>query len=173
MDRKFSPEVKKIIKQSREQALKQGKSSIGTEHFLLSILDEKESLTSKVLDSLQIDKDGIKERVLQLETSNVIAEEKYNLDSIPLNKHAEKVLKVTFLEAKVYKNEEVHSEHLMLSILKHKDNTSDILNHEFDLDYESFRSELEYIKQELEGSVDEFFDQTPSDSESPMDDDMG
>ncbi len=173
MDRKFSPEVKKIIKQSREQALKQGKSSIGTEHFLLSILDEKESLTSKVLDSLQIDKDGIKERVLQLETSNVIAEEKYNLDSIPLNKHAEKVLKVTFLEAKVYKNEEVHSEHLMLSILKHKDNTSDILNHEFDLDYESFRSELEYIKQELEGSVDEFFDQAPSDSESPMDDDMG
>ena len=173
MDRKFSPEVKKIIRQSREQALKQGKSSIGTEHFLLSILDDKNSITTKVLESLQIDTDGIRDRVAQLETSTVMAEEKYNLDSIPLNKHAEKVLKVTFLEAKVYKNEEVHSEHLMLSILKHKDNTSEILNSEFDLDYESFRAEMEYIKQEMDGSVDEFFDQAPSDSDSPMDDDMG
>ncbi|MCB0645830.1 MAG: ATP-dependent Clp protease ATP-binding subunit [Saprospiraceae bacterium] len=173
MDRKFSPEVKKIIKQSREHALKQGKTAIGTEHFLYSILEDKNSITHKVLESLQIDVDGIKERVAEMEPSNVVAEEKYNIDNIPLNQHAQKVLKVTFLEAKVYKNEEVHTEHLMLSILKYKDTTSEILSDEFDLDYDTFRSELEYIRQENDPGVDEFFDQAPSDSESPMDEDLG
>ena len=173
MDRKFSPEVKKIIKQSREHALKQGKSAIGTEHFLYSILDDLASITHKVLESLQIDIDGLKERMMELEPSNVVAEEKYNIDNIPLNQHAQKVLKVTFLEAKVYKNDEVHTEHLMLSILKYKDHTSEILNDEFDLDYETFRSELEYIRQENDPGVDEFFDQAPSDSESPMDEELG
>ncbi|MFM2395271.1 MAG: hypothetical protein RLZZ546_3254, partial [Bacteroidota bacterium] len=55
MNRKFSPKVKKIIQQSREEAIKMGQNSIGTEHFLLGILDDKESLTAKVFNSLEID----------------------------------------------------------------------------------------------------------------------
>jgi ATP-dependent Clp protease ATP-binding subunit ClpC len=171
MNGKFSPQVKRIIKQSRDEAIKLGKNSIGTEHFLLSILDDAESLTNKVLASLQIDSDSLREKVEALPSAALVTEDKYTLDNIPLNKHAEKVLKVTFLEAKVYKNDEVQPEHLMLSILKHKDNTASLLLEEFDLDYDTFKSELEYVRQEYDGN--EFFNQAPSDSDSSMDDDMG
>ncbi|MFM2392424.1 MAG: hypothetical protein RLZZ546_401, partial [Bacteroidota bacterium] len=97
----------------------------------------------------------------------------YNMGNIPLNKNAEKVLKVTFLEAKVYKNEEIQPEHLMLSILKHKDNTASILLDEFSLDYDTFKAELEFVRQEMDAGYSDFFSQAPTDSDNPMDDDLG
>jgi ATP-dependent Clp protease ATP-binding subunit ClpC len=172
MNRKFSPKVKKIIQQSREEAIKMGQSSIGTEHFLLGILEDKESLTAKVFDSLEIDVDVLKTRITESNVKDADGDTSYNMGNIPLNKNAEKVLKVTFLEAKVFKNDEIQPEHLMLSILKHKDNTASILLDEFSLDYDTFKSELEFVKQEMDAGYSDFFSQAPSDSDSPMDDDM-
>jgi ATP-dependent Clp protease ATP-binding subunit ClpC len=172
MNRKFSPKVKKIIQQSREEAIKLGQSSIGTEHFLLGILDDKESLTAKVFDSLEIDVDVLKTRITESNVKESADDTNYNMGNIPLNKNAEKVLKVTFLEAKVFRNDEIQPEHLMLSILKHKDNTASILLDEFSLDYETFKSELEFVKQEMDAGYSDFFSQAPSDSDSPLDDDM-
>ncbi|MFN8319506.1 MAG: ATP-dependent Clp protease ATP-binding subunit [Saprospiraceae bacterium] len=174
MNRKFSPKVKKIIQQSREEALKMGQSSIGTEHFLLGILEDQEGLTAKVFNSLEIDMDALKSRISESNIREAEADSQYNMGGvIPLNKNAEKVLKVTFLEAKVYKNEEIQPEHLMLSILKHKDNTASILLDEFSLDYETFKSELEFVRQEMDAGYSDFFNQAPSDSDTPMDDDLG
>ncbi|NND76550.1 MAG: ATP-dependent Clp protease ATP-binding subunit, partial [Flavobacteriales bacterium] len=89
-----------------------------------------------------------------------------NIDNLPLNKQAEKVLKVTFLEAKMLKSEEITPEHLVLSILKHNDNpASDALN-EFEVDYETFKSELEFVMQEQEFSQTDLYAQA-SDSDDP------
>ncbi len=173
-NRKFSPKVKKIIQLSREEAIKLGHSSIGTEHFLIGILEDKDGLTAKVFDSLDIDIEAVESYMKQAESVEKIADTKYNMGNIPLNKHAEKVLKVTFLEAKKYKTEEILPEHLMLSILKHKDFTAETLVNNFDLDYDTFRSELEYVKQEMETGFQDFFPpQGSADSDSPMDDDLG
>lgn len=175
MNRKFSPKVKKIIQQSREEALKMGQSSIGTEHFLLGILEDTEGLTAKVFNSLEIDVDALKSRISESNIRETESDSHYNMGGgvIPLNKNAEKVLKVTFLEAKVYKNEEIQPEHLMLSILKHKDNTASILLDEFSLDYDTFKTELEFVRQEMDAGYSDFFNQAPSDSDTPMDDDLG
>jgi ATP-dependent Clp protease ATP-binding subunit ClpC len=173
MQRKFSPKVKKIIQQSREEAIKRGETSIGTEHFLLSILEDKESLIHKVFDSLEINIDEIRIKLNSVTEKEMVLDTNYGMGNIPLNKNAEKVLKVTFLEAKVYKNEEIQPEHLMLSILKHKDNTASILLDEFNLDYDTFKTELEFVRQELDAGFSDIFSQAPSDSDSPMDDDLG
>jgi ATP-dependent Clp protease ATP-binding subunit ClpC len=95
----------------------------------------------------------------------------YNYGNIPLNKHAEKVLKVTSLEAKVYRSEEINPEHLMLSILKHPENIANKILNDFQIDYESFRSELEYVRQEFEFGTPDVFNASHSDSDIPMDDD--
>lgn len=172
MNRKFSPKVKKIIQYSREEAIRLGHDFIGTEHFLLGMIKDDESLPIKVLNSLDV---NIRELKTKIEsTKNVVSETDlgYNYGSIPLNKHAEKVLKVTSLEAKVYKSDEIKPEHLMLSILKLEENTAYKILHEFDVDYDSFRSELEYVKQETDLYKQEFTSQAPSDSDMPpMDDD--
>jgi ATP-dependent Clp protease ATP-binding subunit ClpC len=169
--RKFSPKVKKIIQLSREEAIRLGHDFIGTEHFLLGLLHEKDSLPVKVLDSMEVNIDELKHKIEVTQTGKIEEELGYNYGNIPLNKHAEKVLKVTSLEAKVFKSEEIKPEHLMLSILKHEENTANKILSDFNVDYEAFKVELEYVKQAQDGSGGDFMDQTPSDSDIPMDDD--
>ncbi|HPK09374.1 MAG TPA: ATP-dependent Clp protease ATP-binding subunit [Saprospiraceae bacterium] len=169
MNRKFSPKVKKIIQVSREEAVRLGHEYIGTEHLLLGILNDTDSLAVKVLNSMEIDLDQLKFKIEETSPSKRKDETGYNVGNIPLNKHAEKVLKVTFLEAKVFKNEEIRPEHLMLSILKHGENTGAHVLQEFEVDYDTYRLELEYVKQEMESNYD-VFSQSASDSDIPMDD---
>lgn len=169
-NRKFSPKVKRIIQLSREEAIRLGHDYIGTEHFLLGIIKEGESLPVRVLDSLEVDIDELKSRIEQSKASKNEVNVGYNYGSIPLNKHAEKVLKVTSLEAKVYKSDEIRPEHLMLSILKHEDNAANKILSDFDVDYESFSAEMEFVRHELEPPSIEILGQSPSDSDVPMDD---
>ncbi|KXK40050.1 MAG: ATP-dependent Clp protease ATP-binding subunit [Saprospiraceae bacterium] len=169
--RKFSPKVKKIIQVSREEAVRLGHDYIGTEHFLLGLLQEGESLPIKVLDSLEVDIEELKHKIEKTHAVKQDTVTGYNYGSLPLNKHAEKVLKVTSLEAKLYKSDEIKPEHLMLSILKHEDNAASKILNEFDVDYDVFRSEMEYVKQEMDSGYQEITGHAPSDSDVPMDDD--
>lgn len=170
-NRKFSPKVKKIIQLSREEAIRLGHDFIGTEHFLLGLLHERDSLAVKVLDSLEVDINELKSKIEKTHATRHDGDLGYNFGSIPLNKHAEKVLKVTSLEAKVYKSEEIKPEHLMLSILKHEENAANKILSDFNVDYEAFKIEMEYVKQEIDPNAPDFMGMTPSDSDVPMDDD--
>ena len=145
MESKFSPRVREVISFSREEALRLSHDFIGIEHLLLGLIREGEGLAIKVLRSLDVDvvllrksvEDAIKDKV----TRN-----NYNIDSLPLTKQAEKVLKITVLEAKVMKSGVIGTEHLMLSILKNKSNVATQLLKQFDIDYEVFKAELDYVK---------------------------
>jgi ATP-dependent Clp protease ATP-binding subunit ClpC len=170
MNRKFSPKVKKIISLSRDEAVRLGHDYIGTEHLLLGMIREKDNVAIRVLDSLDLDIQQLKYKVEEATRSNKGDNTGLAVGNIPLNKHAEKVLKVTFLESKLFKNDEINPEHLMLSILKHKENlASKILDH-FDVDYESYKTELEYVSQDQEGGF-EYIQGSAAESDIPMDDD--
>jgi ATP-dependent Clp protease ATP-binding subunit ClpC len=169
--RKFSAKVKKIIKVSREEAIRLGHDYIGTEHFLLGLLHEHDSLPVKVLQALDVDIEKLRKEIENTRVEKMESDLGYNYGNIPLNKHAEKVLKVTSLEAKVYRSEEINPEHLMLSILKHPENIANKILNDFQIDYESFRSELEYVRQEFEFGTPDVFNASHSDSDIPMDDD--
>ena len=147
MNKRFSPKVKKVISRSRDEAIRLGQDFIGTEHLLLGIMQERNGLAVRVLDSLEV---NVKELAKTIEKSvRKSSSPKATLEvgSIPLNKHAEKVLKVTFLEAKILKNDEISTEHLMLSILKHEENLASRILNEFDVNYEVFKAELDYVNQ--------------------------
>ena len=153
MDAKFSPKVKEVISYSREEALRLGHDHIGTEHLLLGLIRDGDGLAIKVLLSLEVDiavlrktvEDAIKDKTARMP---------FNSGSLPLTKQAEKVLKITVLEAKVLKSETIGTEHLMLSILKNKDNIATQILGQFDVDYDVFRQELDYVRQDLQGQKD-------------------
>jgi ATP-dependent Clp protease ATP-binding subunit ClpC len=168
MNGKFSSKVKKIISLSRDEAVRLGHDYIGTEHLLLGILHDKDNLAMRVLDSLNVDIAELKYKIEETTPTKTIGETEHKILNIPLNKHAEKVLKVTFLEAKLFKNEEINPEHLMLSILKHKTNTACRILDEMDVDYEAYKAELEYVSQEQNSDYSDFYSQSPSDSDLPM-----
>jgi len=170
MNRKFSPKVKKIISLSRTEALRLGHDYIGTEHLLLGMIQERESLAVKVLDSLDVDLTELKYKIEEIIEQVRAENTNLNVGNIPLNKQAEKVLKVTFLEAKLYKNDEISPEHLLLSILKHNENTASEILSQFDVDYDAYKAELEYVKQEQDSNY-EIYGSSSAEGDIPMEDD--
>jgi ATP-dependent Clp protease ATP-binding subunit ClpC len=168
MNRRFSPKVKQVISRSRDEALRLGHDYIGTEHLLLGIMKEPASLAVRVLDSLDVDTVELQRSIEETVQSRPHTKTTVNLGNLPLNKQAEKVLKVTFLEAKMLKNEEISPEHVLLSILKHSDNIASRILQQFDIDYEIYKSELEFVRQEQDLSQPGIFDQGPSDSDEPF-----
>ncbi|MBI1192235.1 MAG: AAA domain-containing protein [Bacteroidetes bacterium] len=148
MDAKFSPKVKEVISFSREEALRLGHDYIGTEHLLLGLIREGEGLAIKVLRSLEVDILNLR-KSLEEAIRDKASRQHFNSGSLPLTRQAEKVLKITVLEAKVLKADLIGTEHLLLSILKNKDNVATQILNQFDIDYEIFKQELDYVKSNI------------------------
>ncbi len=165
MNRKFSPKVKKIISLSRNEALRLGHDYIGTEHLLLGMLQDNDNLAVRVLDAMDVDFSELKFKIEDTISDGRTENTPVAAGNVPLNRQAERVLKVTFLEAKNLNSDEISPEHLMLSILKHGDNIASKVLSEFDINYESYKTELEYVIQEESGNYQEFMNQGPSDPE--------
>ena len=167
-NRRFSPKVKKVISRSRDEAIRLGHDFIGTEHLLLGIMKEKSSLALRVLDSLDVNKTDLKQSIEESVKRSYSPNATLNVGNLPLNKQAEKVLKVTFLEAKMLRNEEICPEHLMLSILKHNESLASRILQRFNITYESYKSELEFVRQERDLSDPGVFNETPNDPDEPF-----
>ena len=117
MDAKFSPRVKEVISYSREEALRLGHDYIGVEHLLLGIIREGEGVAMKMISSSGVSSKDLRKRLEAKLDSGHLNQVK-NSGNIPLLKQAEKVLKITYLEAKLFKSNMIGTEHLLLSILK-------------------------------------------------------
>ncbi|WP_109697669.1 ATP-dependent Clp protease ATP-binding subunit [Chitinophaga deserti] len=145
MDQNFSPQVKEIITFSREEALRLGNDFIGTEHLLLGIIREGEGTAVKILQALNVDLYELRKEV-ELAIKDKTGKNIANINSLPLTRQAEKVIRVTVLEAKALKSPTVETEHLMLSILKNKENVCTQILQQFDVDYDTFKNELGFVK---------------------------
>jgi ATP-dependent Clp protease ATP-binding subunit ClpC len=165
-NKKFSPRVKQILANSRNEAVRLGHDYIGAEHLLLGLVMDKDSLPVRVLSSLDID---------ILELKNVVEQniQRYSgpsshlsVANINLNSQAEKILKFTVLEARDAKNDEAQPEHLMLSILKQKENMATRILGQFYIDYDTFRQESEFVRQENEYVGPQVVSQAPAQGEN-------
>ena len=145
MDNNFSAQVKEIISFSREEALRLGNDFIGTEHLLLGLIREGENTAVRILKSFNVDLYELRKEV-ELAVKDKTGKNIANINSLPLTKQAEKVIRVTVLEAKALKSATVETEHLMLSILKNKENIATQILNQFDVDYDLFRQELGIVK---------------------------
>ncbi len=145
MDNNFSAQVKEIISYSREEALRLGNDFIGTEHLVLGLIRDGENTAIKILKSLNVDLYELRKEI-ELAVKDKTGKNIANINSLPLTKQAEKVIRITVLEAKANKSPLVESEHLMLSILKNKENIATQILNQFDVDYDMFKNELGFVK---------------------------
>ncbi|MEO6582719.1 MAG: ATP-dependent Clp protease ATP-binding subunit, partial [Ferruginibacter sp.] len=144
MDNNFSPQVKEIISYSREEALRLGNDFIGTEHLVLGLIRDGENTAIKILKSLSIDLYELRKQI-EMAVKDKTGKNAALINSLPLTKQAEKVIRITVLEAKSLKSALVESEHLMLSILKNKENIATQILNQFDVDYDVFKTELGFV----------------------------
>jgi len=141
MDNNFSTQVKEIISYSREEALRLGNDFIGAEHLMLGLIRDQENTAIKVLRQLNVNLGELRKEI-ELAVKDKSGKNIANINSLPLTKQAEKVIRVTVLEAKALKSPMVETEHLLLSILKNKENIATQILNQFDVDYDLFRNEL-------------------------------
>ncbi|MBL0130747.1 MAG: ATP-dependent Clp protease ATP-binding subunit [Chitinophagaceae bacterium] len=170
MDNNFSAQVKEIISFSREEALRLGNDFIGTEHLLLGLIREGDNTAVRILKSFNVDLYELRKEI-ELAVKDKTGKNIANINSLPLTKQAEKVIRVTVLEAKALKSATVETEHLMLSILKNKENIATQILNQFDVDYDLFRQELGILKSndpraEFQDENDDDFDEEKKYSQS-------
>jgi ATP-dependent Clp protease ATP-binding subunit ClpC len=139
MEGNFSNRVQDVIRLSREEALRLGHDYIGTEHLLLGLIREGEGIGARILKNLKVDLIRLKQKIEESTHQKVPATQ---MGNVPLTKQAEKVLKITYLEAKICKSTIIGTEHLLLSILKGEDNIAAQILEQFGVTYDQVREEL-------------------------------
>lgn len=129
MDDNFSPRVKDVIGYSKEEALRLGHDFIGTEHLMLGILRDGNGKAIAILNGLEIDLEHLRKKVEILSPANPLAENSNDKKNLHLTRQAERALKTTFLEAKVFQSTSISTAHLLLCILRNEnDPTTKLLN---------------------------------------------
>ena len=127
-----------------------GHNYIGVEHLLLGIIKEGEGTAVRILEGLNCDLQKL--RKLVEGSVRPSAAKPGGSGNIPLVKQAEKILKITYLEAKIFKSGIIGTEHLLLSILKDEDNVATKSIHAFNIDYDVAKEEFENLLSENGGA---------------------
>ena len=168
MDDNFSPRVKDVIAYSKEEALRLGHDFIGTEHLMLGLLRDGNGKAIEILNSLDVDLNHLRRKVEILSPANpnitTTSNEKKNLH---LTRQAERALKTTFLEAKLFQSTAINTAHLLLCILRNENDPTTKLLNKLKVDYDNTKEEF---KSMITNEEDDFFE-TPK-AESYSDDDM-
>lgn len=146
MNDNFSQRVKDVIAYSKEEALRLGHDNIGTEHLVLGILRDGEGKAVKLLKSLNVDLQEVRQKI------EVLSPPKEKIDTtnknLQLTKQAERALKTTFLEAKLFHSQSVNTVHLLLCILRNEGDPITKLINKFDVDYDTLKDEFKFHYQE-------------------------
>jgi ATP-dependent Clp protease ATP-binding subunit ClpC len=135
MDDNFSPRVKDVITYSKEEALRLGHDFIGTEHLMLGILRDGNGKAITILNNLSIDLEHLRKKVEILSPANPNVEISNEKKNLHLTRQAERALKTTFLEAKVFQSTSISTAHLLLCILRNENDPTTKLLHRLKIDY--------------------------------------
>ena len=146
MDDNFSPRVKDVITFSKEEALRLGHDFIGTEHLVLGIIRNGEGKAIDILNFLGIDLNELRRKVESLNPINFDNDVKESSKkNLHLTRQAERALKTTFLEAKLFQSSLINTAHLLLCILRNEnDPTAKIFNN-MEVNYNVVKDEYKSI----------------------------
>ncbi|MBL6591736.1 MAG: ATP-dependent Clp protease ATP-binding subunit [Flavobacteriaceae bacterium] len=156
MDDNFSSRVKDVITYSKEEAIRLGHDFIGTEHLLLGILRDGGGKAIKILTSLEIDLDFIRKKIEILSPPNPIMNFEENLrKNLHLTRQAERALKTTFLEAKLFQGNSINTAHLLLCILRNENDPTTKLLEKLNLNYEIVKDQFKELISESNDGFEE------------------
>ncbi|MBT5507698.1 MAG: ATP-dependent Clp protease ATP-binding subunit, partial [Flammeovirgaceae bacterium] len=146
MDDNFSPRVKDVISYSKEEALRLGHNFIGTEHLMLGILRDGAGKAVSILKSIEVDLDELRKKVeilnpAVIENASMLNDKK----NLHLTRQAERALKTTFLEAKLFQSDLINTVHLLLCILRNENDPTTKLLLKLNIDYDLIKEEFKLL----------------------------
>ena len=172
MDDNFSSRVKDVITYSKEEAIRLGHDFIGTEHLLLGILRDGGGKAIKILSSLDIDLDFLRKKIEILSPPNPIMNFEENLrKNLHLTRQAERALKTTFLEAKLFQGNSINTAHLLLCILRNENDPTTKLLEKLNLNYEIVKDQFKELISENNDNFEDISSSNTYDEEESEDND--
>ena len=146
MDDNFSPRVKDVIAFSKEEALRLGHNFIGTEHLMLGILRDGGGKAITILNAIEVNLEELRRKVeilnpATLENPHALNDKK----NLHLTRQAERALKTTFLEAKLFQSELINTVHLLLCILRNENDPTTKLLSKQNIDYDIVKEQFKLM----------------------------
>jgi ATP-dependent Clp protease ATP-binding subunit ClpC len=146
MDDNFSPRVKDVIAFSKEEALRLGHNFIGTEHLMLGILRDGGGKAIAILNAIEVNLEELRRKVeilnpATLENTQTLNDKK----NLHLTRQAERALKTTFLEAKLFQSELINTVHLLLCILRNENDPTTKLLSMQNIDYDIIKEQFKLM----------------------------
>jgi ATP-dependent Clp protease ATP-binding subunit ClpC len=164
MDDNFSPRVKDVIAFSKEEALRLGHNFIGTEHLMLGILRDGGGKAIAIFNAIEINLEELRRKVEILNPAAIddaqLLNDKKNLH---LTRQAERALKTTFLEAKLFQSELINTVHLLLCILRNENDPTTKLLTQLNVDYDIVKEQFKLML----ANDSDAYDDLPSGSSFP------
>ena len=146
MDDNFSPRVKDVIAFSKEEALRLGHDFIGTEHLMLGLLRDGNGKAVSILNAIEVDLNNLRRKVEILSPANPNAPQTTNdKKNLHLTRQAERALKTTFLEAKLFQSNSINTAHLLLCILRNENDPTTKLLHKMKVDYDGVKDQFKQM----------------------------
>jgi len=136
MDDNFSPKVRDVITFSKEEALRLGNDFIGTEHLLLGLIRKDDGKAIEILTTFDVDLVLLRKKLEQLNPAEPTLLARTSKKNLHLTRQAEKALKTTFLEAKLYQSEAIDTAHLLLCILRNENDPATKLLQKYNVNYD-------------------------------------
>ena len=147
MEAKFSPRVKDVISMSKEEAIRLKNEYITVEHILLGLIRLNDGTAIRLINEFQIDL-----AIIRKELESVLSKSSVDFSltttNIPLVKQAERIIKMTYLEAKQFKSPIIGTQHLLLSILRDENSVSCSILNKYGILYENVKDEYEAMREE-------------------------
>jgi len=163
MDDNFSSRVKDVITYSKEEALRLGHDFIGTEHLMLGLLRDGSGKAISILSALEIDLDYLRRKIEILSPANPTnSPEPQHKTNLHLTRQAERALKTTFLEAKLFQSTSINTAHLLLCILRNENDPTTKVLHKLQVDYETVKDQFKYMS--VDSDDDDFIDMPSADA---------
>ena len=163
MDDNFSSRVKDVITYSKEEALRLGHEFIGTEHLMLGLLRDGNGKAISILSALEIDLDYLRRKIEILSPANPTnSPEPQHKTNLHLTRQAERALKTTFLEAKLFQSTSINTAHLLLCILRNENDPTTKVLHKLQVDYETVKDQFKYMS--VDSDDDDFIDMPSADA---------
>ncbi len=163
MDDNFSSRVKDVITYSKEEALRLGHDFIGTEHLMLGLLRDGNGKAISILSALEIDLDFLRRKIEILSPANPTnSPEPQHKTNLHLTRQAERALKTTFLEAKLFQSNSINTAHLLLCILRNENDPTTKVLHKLQVDYETVKDQFKYMS--VESDDDDFIEMPSADA---------
>ncbi len=167
MDDNFSPRVKDVIAYSKEEALRLGHEFIGTEHLMLGLLRDGNGKAVSILNTLDVDLNHLRRKVEILSPANPNLQPNSNeKKNLHLTRQAERALKTTFLEAKLFQSSSINTAHLLLCILRNENDPTTKLLNKMKVDYDGVKDQFKL----LIANDDDYID-SPTSESFPSEDD--